>query len=81
MAASAPAKLASSAAAHASEPAAGGEAASGERWVPPPGVQGELAKARAAAALAEASETASASAEASAAASAASEAASVPMKK
>ncbi|MYN47266.1 hypothetical protein GTP23_19665 [Pseudoduganella sp. FT93W] len=85
VASSAPAKLASSAAAHASEPAAaGGEAASGERWVPPPGVQGELAKARAAAALAEASEAGAASASASASASAeaaASEAASVPMKK
>ncbi|MYM40056.1 type IV pilus assembly protein FimV [Duganella qianjiadongensis] len=83
------ASTAASLAASAAEPAASaaGEAAGGERWVPPPGVQGELAKARAAAAAhGEASEaaaaSASASAEASAAASgAASDVASGPVKK
>lgn len=90
--ASAAAKLSTSASAAASVAAHGAEstaasaasdAASGERWVPPPGVQGELAKARAAAAArGEAGEAASASAEASAAASgAASEVASGPVKK
>jgi len=87
--ASAVASAVASVSAHGAEPtaaSAAGEAASGERWVPPPGVQGELAKARAAAAArgeaAAAAESASASAEASAAASgAASEVVSGPVKK
>lgn len=88
--AGAAASAAASVAAHGAEStaaSAAGEAASGERWVPPPGVQGELAKARAAAAArGEASEAASASASASAEASAAasgaaSEVASGPVKK
>lgn len=80
--ASAVASSVASAAAHGAEPSAAGEAASGERWVPPPGVQGELAKARAAAAAhGEASEAASASASASASAEASAAVASGPVKK
>ena len=83
--ASAAASSVASAAAHGAEPtaaSAAGVAASGERWVPPPGVQGELAKARAAAAAhGEASEAASASAAAEASAAASGAVASGPVKK